>query len=276
VKSDDGLFNDTAQFTDTSTFTRDYQRYCNARIGRELPGGQYLLDVASGAIPHAEYLEFSRGYKIRICVDFSIRALREARAKLGEDGLYLLSDITRLPLASDIVDTVISLHTIYHVPKTEQTNAVDELVRVTKSGGRIIIVYTWATSIAMDFAFGLRRWLGRIRHALRPREESSAAATSAMSTVPPLYFSPQDYAWYAREVASRHRARLKVWSAVSMTFQTRFFSPHRSGRMLLAVVKGMEDYFPWLCGRFGQYPMFVISKSDSFRMSPESPRLPRG
>jgi uncharacterized protein YbaR (Trm112 family) len=109
VKSDDGLFNDTAQFTDTSTFTRDYQRYCNARIGRELPGGQYLLDVASGAIPHAEYLEFSRGYKIRICVDFSIRALREARAKLGEDGLYLLSDITRLPLASDIVDTVISL-----------------------------------------------------------------------------------------------------------------------------------------------------------------------
>ena len=61
-----------------------------------------------------------------------------------------------------------------------------------------------------------------------------------------------------------------------MTFQTRFFSPHRSGRMLLAVVKGMEDYFPWLCGRFGQYPMFVISKSGSFRMSPESPRLPRG
>lgn len=260
AKSEKGQFNDTAQFTDTSMIARDYQRCCNARIGRELPGGEYLLDVASGAIPHTEYLEFSHGYKIRICVDFSIRALREARAKLGEAGIYLLGDITRLPLASDVVDTVISLHTIYHVPKAEQTNAIDELVRVTKPAGRILIVYTWATSVAMDTAFELRSWLGRIRRALSRRGQSAAGATSTTSTVPPLYFSPQDHAWYAREIASRHRTRLKVWSAVSMTFQTRFFSADLSGRMFLAAVKAMEDCFPGLCGRFGQYPMFVISK----------------
>jgi uncharacterized protein YbaR (Trm112 family) len=146
MKANAEFFNDTAQNTDTRPWAQAYQRYCNARISHELSGGKYLVDVASGAIPHAEYLEFSRHYDIRICVDFSIRALREARAKLGDAGLYLLGDITCLPLASGAVDSVISLHTVYHVPRAEQTAAVTELVRVTKQ------VAAWSS-----YTFGLHR-----------------------------------------------------------------------------------------------------------------------
>lgn len=260
VKAGDGLFNDTAQFTGTRSFARDYQRYCNERIGRELRGGKYLLDVVSGAIPHAEYLNFSRHYQVRICVDFSVRALREARAKLGEAGLYLLGDITNLPLASGVIDDVISLHTIYHVPRTEQTAAMDEVVRVTKPGGRAVVVYVWANSAAMNFAFGLRRELGRIRHALRTKGGSVTSGKPADSTVPPLYFSPQNHDWFARDIAARHPARLKVWSAESMMFQTRFFGDRGFGRLTLTIVKWLENRFPRLAGRYGQYPMFVIEK----------------
>ncbi|HXB02508.1 MAG TPA: class I SAM-dependent methyltransferase [Opitutaceae bacterium] len=263
VKSESGLFNDTVQFTDTRACAQAYQRYCNTRIGRELSGGKYLLDVASGSIPHTEYLEFSRHYDVRICVDFSIRALREARAKLGDAGLYLLGDITRLPLASGAVDAVISLHTVYHVPQTEQTAAVDELVRVTKPGGRVVIVYVWASSVAMNFSFALRRKLGRIKHALRPKGDAVACGTSSASATPPLYFSPQNHNWFAREIAGKHGAKLRVWSAVSMLFQIHFFSDHGFGRLTLALVKKFEDYFPRLAGRYGQYPMFVIDKTSS-------------
>lgn len=263
VKSENGFFNDTVQFTDTRPCAQAYQRYCNARIGRKLSRGKYLLDVASGSIPHAEYLEFSRHYDVRICVDFSIRALREARAKLGDGGLYLLGDITRLPLESGAVDSVISLHTVYHVPCAEQSAAVDELVRVTKPGGRVVIVYVWASSIAMNLSFALRRALGRIKHALCPKGGPVASGTSSASATPALYFSPQNHNWFAREIAGKHGAKLKVWSAVSMLFQAHFFSDHGLGRLTLALVKKIEDCFPWLAGRYGQYPMFVIDKPSS-------------
>ncbi|HXC01375.1 MAG TPA: class I SAM-dependent methyltransferase [Opitutaceae bacterium] len=263
LKAETGLFNDTAQFTDTRPCAQAYQRYCNARIGRELSGGKYLLDVASGSIPHAEYLEFSRHYDVRICVDFSIRALREARAKLGDAGLYLLGDITRLPLASGVVDDVISLHTVYHVPRAEQTAAIDELVRVAKPGGRAVIVYVWASSVAMNASFALRRALGRIKHALRPKGGAVSPGPSSSSATPPLYFSPQNHDWFAQEIAGKHGAMLKVWSAVSMLFQAHFFSDHGLGRLTLALVKKIEDCFPWLAGRYGQYPMFVIDKPSS-------------
>jgi ubiquinone/menaquinone biosynthesis C-methylase UbiE/uncharacterized protein YbaR (Trm112 family) len=259
-KNASGLYNDTSQFTDTRSSAREYQRMCNERIGRELSGGQFLLDVASGAIPMAEYLEYSRKYAVRICVDFSIRALREAREKLGNSGLYLLGDITRLPIASNEVDAVISLHTIYHVPRSEQTAAIDELMRVTRRGGRVVVVYVWASSPAMSFCFGLRRRLGLIRRFLRRRGQPQPSPAPGDSTKPALYFSPQNYDWFAREVAPRYGARLKTWSAVSMMFQERFFSDHGAGRFTVAVVRWLENAFPRLAGRYGQYPMFVIDK----------------
>jgi SAM-dependent methyltransferase len=259
VKTDGGLFNDTAMFVDPRAFARDYVTYCNHRIGRELSRGRYLLDVASGPIPHAEYLDFSRGYDIRICMDISIRALREARAKLGDAGLYILGDITKLPLASDAIDDVVSLHTIYHVPRAEQTAAVNELVRVTKPGGRVVIVYVWGKSVVMALYFGMRSRLGRIRRAiqgnrlpLKPWEPDPS--------IPSLYFSPQDYDWFARHIAARYPVRLKVWSAVSTVFLVRFCSEHGLGRLILAAVKWLENCFPRMAGRYGQYPMFVIEK----------------
>ena len=261
TKSEGGLFKDTVAFTDVRRVAQDYRQYCNQRIARLLPGGRLLLDVASGAIPHPEYLEFSRDYAVRICVDFSIRALREARLQLGDRGLYLLGDITQLPLASGSIDTVISLHTIYHVPKAQQTSAVDEISRVTKPGGRVVVVYTWGSSVAMTGVFRLRGMLGWLRRRLRPSQvPASLAAAPAPDVTPLLYFQPQNYDWFARDIAARHRARLRVWGALSTSFQTRFLSDDTRGRWLLAVVKCGENCFPWLAGRLGQYPMFVIDK----------------
>jgi SAM-dependent methyltransferase len=257
VKTSGGLFHDTAQFTDARPIAREYRMACNARIGRHLAGGSTLLDVASGAIPHPEYLEFSREYAVRICVDFSIRALGEARAKLGGRGLYILGDITRLPLAADRIDAVISLHTIYHVPQGEQTRAVEELWRVCRPGGRVLVVYTWAKAPAMDWVFGVRGFLGWLKRGFR---RSPWATAAAAQDGPALYFRPQDQGWYRREVAARFPARLRVWSAVSTTFQNRFVPETRRGRATLGLVKLVENALPGLAGRYGQYPLFILDK----------------
>jgi len=258
VKAEGEVFNDTAQFTDTRPLARIYQRHCNLRIQQNLAQGRYLLDVASGAIPHPEYLDFSRHYEFRLCVDFSLLALREAQRKLGDAGIYVLGDITCLPLASGAVDSVISLHTVYHVPQAQQATAIAELVRVAKPGGRIIVVYTWRSSPLMRAAFGLRMALGRILRSLRARRQPAENRSPASAAPPSLYFAPHDYGWFKRTVAAPYAARLRVWSAVSMNFQVHFFSDNLAGRIALGVVERFEDWFPHLAGRLGQYPMFVI------------------
>jgi SAM-dependent methyltransferase len=250
-----GLYNDTSAFNEVRGVVRQYQRYCNGRLVRQLGGGRFLLDVASGPIPHPEYLEHSRSYHVRICVDFSIRALREARRRLGDRGLYLLGDITRLPLASDAIDATISLHTVYHLPAQEQATAIDELERVTRPGGRILVVYTWQSSALMQILFRARGMAGKVWHLFR-----RPVPPGKTTPMPPLFFCPQDHAWFVREVAARRRVTLRTWSAVSAAFHSRFVPEDWRGRATLAAVSRLEDWFPWFCGRFGQYPMFVLDK----------------
>lgn len=261
VKGEDGKFNDTTVFTEDRPEVEGYRRACNARIGRWLAGGEALLDVASGAIPHPEYLDFSTRYATRICVDFSWRALQEARAKLGDKGLYIIGDITQLPLAEGSIDSVISLHTIYHVPVAEQTKAVDELVRVTKPDGYVVIAYVWAFSRAMEWVFRVRGALGWLRRGGRASPVANTAGPGAKTAMLELYFHPQNHDWYAREVASRHPARLAVWSGVSTAFQHRFFTPNAMGRLTIRLVVQLEKCCPRLLGRFGQYPLFIIRRS---------------
>jgi len=191
-------------------------------------------------------------------VDFSLRALAEAKKKLGDKGVYLLGDITRLPIASGVIDTVISLHTIYHVPKVEQAGAVSELVRVTRPGGKVVVVYTWDRAPAMEAAFQVRGWLGWLRRGGRPSPVASQTRVSRAES-PALYFHPQGPAWYRKEIQARHGGELRVWSFASTVFQNRFFHG-RFGGLIVRMVVFLEELAPRWAGRMGQYPMFIIDK----------------
>src|SRR5690606_33371717 len=102
------------------------------RLNRYLPGGTFLLDVASGSVPNDEYLTFSDRYAARICMDFSIQAMKEAATRLKGQGIFIQGDMTSLPLADNCIDSVISMHTVYHIPQQEQTKAVKESFRILK------------------------------------------------------------------------------------------------------------------------------------------------
>lgn len=257
----DGTYEDTALFTEANSVADSYRKTCNRRIGKQLRGGRYLLDVASGAIPHPEYLDLCGKYDFRICMDFSMRALLEARKKLGGKAICVLGDITCLPLRTCAVDDAISLHTIYHVPVSQQTKAVDELVRVTKPGGRAVVVYTWSRSPAMEAVFKVRGALGTVRRVGKPSLAAVGAGAHDVAK-PVLYFHPQNVAWYDREIRNRHPSKLMVWSVVSTTFQQRFFRSPVIGLLAVRLVKSAEAMAPSWCGRYGQYPMFVIDRND--------------
>src|SRR5439155_9286885 len=112
-KNAKGLYHDTASFSQDRPVGHGlYELMSHLSILDRLPGGQFVLDAASGPIAHPEYLAFSWFFESRVCIDVSITALMEADTKLRETDFCCLSDICRLPFRDDTFDGAISGYTI--------------------------------------------------------------------------------------------------------------------------------------------------------------------
>jgi len=106
------------------------------RLGVE--PGQDLLDVATGsgnaAIPAAQ------GGAHVVGLDQVPELLEAARARAGETGVeveWVEGDAENLPFDDDSFDLVSSVFGVMFAPRHQQ--AADELVRVTRAGGRIAV-----------------------------------------------------------------------------------------------------------------------------------------
>jgi SAM-dependent methyltransferase len=269
-ESDGGLFEDARRFEDLRPVSRDYIRNCHLRLAKHLPPrGTYLLDAACGPIQYPEYFTYSTSYDFRICADVSEVALRHARKRLGEKGIYLLCDVTNLPLKDGVADGFVSLHTIYHVPARQQPKAIEELYRVLKEHGSGVVVYSWGNrsplmnAALLDVhplqAFG--RFVSAVRSLLDPRGHSKKRASpgSPVDAVP-LFGHSYDFRWYRKNVERRYRSSLASWRSVSVPFLQRFVHERALGRPLLALLYSLESRFPRWFGRYGQYPVFVFTK----------------
>ncbi len=112
--------------------------------GKKRVRGMKILDVSCGT---GELLgELSRRGNFRLNgVDLSGKMLRIARHKLGRKALLGMADVNSLPFKSNTFDYVISTEAFHHYP--HQQEALREMARVARVGGRVLIV---------DLDFGLR------------------------------------------------------------------------------------------------------------------------
>lgn len=275
-KDDDNLFKDTVAFEDRRDIVAHYWSQCHLRLNRYLPAnGQYILDVASGAIPNDEYFTYSDNFEVRICMDFSLLAMQEAVQRLNGRGIFILGDMTNLPIADQCLDAVISLHTVYHIPKAEQTQAVREAYRVLCPGGKAVIVYSWKNAPLMYRS--MRAWRRLMNFVRRLRGQQRRGATGAPAgggpatgapaagapAHPHLFIDQQKYDWYTRELRQPFNAQLKVYSALSRSFSNTFLREKTLGKQVAGLIYRLEGWLPGFFGRFGQYPTFVLHKPAS-------------
>jgi len=239
-----GITEDARRFEDLRANARDYLSKCRLRVLRHIPAaGAKMLDMASGSIQYPEYLEYSKTFAKRYCVDLSIQALKSAENKIREHGVFLCGSFFDLELDSATFDCAISLHTLYHIDRDLQEQAVRKLIRVCKPGAPIVIVYSNPGALLTKLARMLRK----------PKAIDNVSLDSG------LYGFAHPLAWWNRfsDAADVH---IYPWRSLSSGQQKRLIPDNRFGRTIFSVLYAAEEAFPRLFVRYFVYPMIVLTK----------------
>ncbi len=284
-----------AHYEDLRPVSREYIHRCHLRVRRHLAStGKYLLDAGSGPIQYPEYLEYSQGYRYRLCADISESGLQEARRRIGAHGLFVVCDIANLPFKAEAFDGVVSLHTIHHLPIEEHARAYDELYRVLAPGRSAVIVNGWGYAPLAHAADQMVKFVRRWREHRHPEAVDCTASnptpalpiaknsdgegerrsvplpTPHSPLAPPCsplptaqkgtFVKKHDAPWFQRQIAAHIPCEIWVWRSVNVHFLRTFIHERLGGRFLLRLLYWLEERFPHFLGRNGQYPLIVLCK----------------
>ena len=263
--------NQNARYEDLRPVSQEYVHRCHLRVTRHIaPSGKYLLDAGSGPIQYPEYLEYSSGYQYRVCADISHVALKEARERINDHGLFVVSDVASLPFKEDSFEGVVSLHTFHHLPQDEQLEAYSEVFRVMAPSNSAVIVNGWRVSLLMRIFNPLiriavailtiyRRATGRASTS----EEDQRGINGSGSTVEPqaTFVHREDPSWLKQKVGSQIPLEIFVWRSVSTDFLRTLIHRKLGGRQVLRLIYWLEERAPRVFGLLGQYPLIVIRKT---------------
>ena len=252
----EGLYQN-ARYEDLRPVSREYIHKCHMRVKRYLaPQGNILLDAGSGPVQWPEYLTYSENYRYRLCADISITALKEARSRLGDRGMFVVADIANLPFMPEVFDGVVSMHTIHHLPLSEHRRAYFELNRVLKADKTAVVINGWHEPLLMRMAEPFIR-LGRLlagRSAKRKKSwslEEDQAGTFVEKMTP---------RWLKKELKDAVTFKIYPWRSLSPRFMRWFVRPQFGGKAYLRFIFWLEERFPRFFGENGQYPLIVIKK----------------
>ncbi len=270
----DGLYQN-ARYEDLRPVAREYIHRCHLRVARFLkPAGHFLLDAGSGPIQYPEYLEYSRGYRKRVCADISITALKEARERIGDHGLFVVADVAHLPFKKEAFDGAVALHTIHHLPETEHPLAYDELYRMLRPGVSAVVVNGWKSSTFTElfdpliaYSYRLRSLLGRLRSRQetteRRKNEGPASQSDRAQKPKSTFVRKHDADAFKQEVGARVPVEIRVWRSVNVRFMRAFIHDRLAGRALLRFLFWLEERLPRLMGEHGAYPLIVLRKPEA-------------
>jgi ubiquinone/menaquinone biosynthesis C-methylase UbiE len=252
---------------------KDYATKCRLRLMRHIPpSGDYMLDVGSGPLLFKEYVEYSRNFRKRYCIDLSSVALEEAKKKIGDHGVFLHGSLFDVPLEPDFFDCTLSILTIFNIHKDKQEDAVRKLIEVTKPGRPIIIVYRNPKSAAFSVRKGLRRRyraLGKTCKRFLKRREKPARGEEQS-----LYYDQHPIAWWDR-FSDAADIQIMTWAYLSPYMQKALIPDNALGRKLLEMIFWAEERFPHRLGKRCAYPIIILTKKPSALASRETSGNPR-
>jgi len=261
-ETDDGITEDAIRFEDLRESAKDYLNKCRLRVLRHIPEtGENILDMASGPIQYEEYLQYSRNFKKRYCVDLSSNALEGAKKKIGDHGVFLKGSFFDITLEENFFDCTISLHTIYHIDKDKQEEAVRKLIYVTKPGQPIIVVYSnpskvfkWAARL-ITLPFILVR---KTKELLKKMKKKDAQKEDL-----DLYFYTHPIKWWNRFSDVATNIKILPWRSLNSDIQKCLIPNNKMGKKMFDMIFNLEERFPNFFVKYFCYSMIIITKKKS-------------
>lgn len=258
-REEDGTFQN-ARFEDLRPVSRRYVLRSHRRVAEHLPhSGRLILDAGSGPIQYPAYLEYSEGFEYRVCVDLSRRALREARERIGGHGLFIQADMGLLPFRNGSFDAAVSLHTLHHLPADAQVRGVHELMRTLSPGATAVVVNGWRDSLLMVLVHPLillADFLRRIRRDRQPSDPGPNPPVADAGTGTRV--DKVGWEWWRARAKEGIHVRIFTWRSLSVQCLRAMIHPKLGGQAILRAVEALEDRFPRVLGRLGQYPLVVL------------------
>jgi SAM-dependent methyltransferase len=256
-----------AIYEDLRPVSREYIERCHLRVNRHINReGKYLLDAGSGPVQWPAYLTYSEGYQYRVCMDISLVALQEARRRLGDKGLYVVGDISRMPFKNGVFGSTVSMHTLHHLSSDEQKRGYEEMFRTLAGKGSMVVINGASSSRLMQ------KWLWLIKVAERLGVKTSVEAKTAKPSTPNsmnnnelnkdargTYTRKNSIAWIETELMD-YNPELLPWRSVSVRFLRALIHPWLAGKYWLRLLFWREEQDPRWYAENGQYPMIVIEK----------------
>ncbi len=259
VKDSLKIYEDSPKWVDFREVSSKYIKNSFAKASRFYPKhGNYILDIASGPIGLPEYMSLSDGYNYRICVDISINALIQAKINIdnaGKKGIYICGDITNIPIQDNSIDTVLSQHTLYHIPKNDQKIAVNEMYRVAKQNSKIVIIYNWFYhSWFMNISLNLIQLYRILRYF------AGKIYVRLAKSKPRLYFYPHSRRWFKKSFDFSADIEFHCWRSTNKYFLNIYVHKWLFGEKILDNLIKIEDKYSSFMSKFGEYSAIVFTK----------------
>ena len=257
-----------SRWDDMRDCAKSYSQRCRSRAFRHIPlSGEYMLDMGSGPLQFYEYVEYSRNFEKRYCVELSARALEDAQAKIGDHGVFFHGSFFDFELQDNFFDCSLSLLTIFNIHKDEQETAVRKLIRVTKPGKPVIIVYmnphTIVTALASSWPARtfqtIKSTLLNTKARRKRRKQLAKSHEKAAKKDSVLYFHRHPIEWWSRfsDVAT---VEILPWASLSPLTQKTVIPDNRLGARILDFLFVLEERYPQFFGRYAEYPLIVLTK----------------
>ncbi len=225
---------------------QDYKPLATERMLEAFKGrGGTLLIVGCGDMPEA-HVRLALQFDKVICMDISRVALEVSEKKLGARGTYILGSIVDTDLGDEIVDAAYCAHVIYHIDQAQQEQAVRQMIRLTRRGGRVVYLYANPRSpftLPGEVMRAVKRRLGR----------------KASGATPELYYHAHTLGWW-RRFADQCRVSLEPSEAIGSRPAMALLKSKAVGGAFFKGARWLQDAAPGLAVRLWQYPMVVLDR----------------
>jgi SAM-dependent methyltransferase len=206
-----------------------------------------LLFVGCGDM-QGNHVATASGFAQVTCIDISETALRIAATKLGTSATYRCESIVACTLADDLFDVAFCAHVIYHIDRNEQAAAVQQLIRLVKPGGRVIIIYANPRSV-FTIPGEVMRWARR-----------SVGNRRAVDTTPTLYYHAHPRSWW-RQFAAEADVRFAPWEVIGSRPARALLRTDGVAHLFFRAAAWFEAKAPAVAARLWQYPIVILDKA---------------